>query len=201
MLKRDETTTRDKILKAAARLFSERGYDLVTTREIAKAVGINSASIYYHFSSKADILRSLYSYYSERLQKECPDLEELLRLAETDPPHEVLMKSEFHFDDDIREMLDQIVVTASRRIGADPESERFIRENIFNPTLNILKPLLEYMIKLGKIKMPDLDVFICVLTNYCFSTAALNNTSFKQGVTQYQAAMSYLFSSITVCEN
>jgi AcrR family transcriptional regulator len=195
----NENTTKDKILKAAARLFSIRGYDGVSTREIAKAVGINSASIYYYFASKEDILKDLYRYYSDQLQLVCPDLDELLQLAETAPPQEVLMKSEFHFSSDIRETLDQIIVTATRRLGSDLESEHFIRKNIFDPTVKILKPLLERLVESGKIKMPDIDTFICVLTNYCFSTAALNNTSFRQDVTQYRSAMSFLFSIITFC--
>jgi len=195
----NENTTKDKILAEAAKLFSIRGYDGVSTREIAKAVGINSASIYYYFSSKEEILKDLYRYYSNQLQIECPDLDELLKLAETAPPHEVLMKSEFHFKGDIRETLDQIIVTATRRLGSDLDSEHFIRENIFDPTVKILKPLLERLVELGKIKMPDIDTFICVLTNYCFGAAALNNTSFRQDVTQYRSAMSFLFSMITFC--
>ena len=47
-----KNATKDKILITAAKMFSERGYDKVTTREIAKSIGINSASIYHHFASK-----------------------------------------------------------------------------------------------------------------------------------------------------
>jgi AcrR family transcriptional regulator len=194
------TTTRDKILETAAKMFSERGYDRVTTRVIAKAIGINSASIYHHFPSKEAILKNLYRFYSERLQNKCPDLEELLRLAETDPPHEVLMKAEFHFDDEIRGMLDNILITAARRLGADPESERFLRENIFDPTLNIVKPLLERMVELERIEPLDIDVFLSALTFYCFSAAALSQSPFGHDVTRYQSVMSFLFSFITVCK-
>ena len=193
----DEAKTKDKILTIAAKLFSEKGYDRVTTREIAKAIGINAASIYYYFPSKEDVLKCLYNFYSEQLRKGCPDLNVLLRLAETDPPHEVLMKSEFHFDDEVREMLDHIIVTASRMLTADPESEYFIRENIFDPTANIVKPLLEYMIELGKIKPFDVDAFIKVFSYYCFSAAALSKSSFGQSITQYQVTMSFLFSMVT----
>ena len=194
------TTTREKILETAARMFSERGYDKVTIREIAKYIGINSASIYHHFSSKEAILKNLYSFYSERLKKKCPDLEGLLRLVETDPPHEVLMKAEFHFDEEIRGMLDQILITAARRLGADPESERFIRENIFDPTLNIVKPLLERMVELKRIEPLNIDIFLSALTFYCFSAAALSQSSFGHSVVQYQSTMSFLFSAITVRE-
>ena len=188
--------TREKIQKVAAELFSESGYDKVTTREIAKVVGINPASIYYHFPSKEHILKSLYDFYSEQRRKESPDLGELLKLAETAPPHEVLMKSEFHYDEKIRGYLDHILITASRRICADADSEEFIRENIFGPVTNILKPLLNRMIELGKIKPFDVDVFIRILHYYFFSAAVLNNTPFQQDVADFLKAMSHIYSLI-----
>jgi len=190
------TSTKDKIMKTAAKMFSERGYDKVTTREIAKAIGINSASIYHHFSSKKEILKSLYGYYSEQIRKSRPDLNYLLRLAETEPPHEVLIKSEFHFDDEIRGLLDQILVTAARMIVSDAESERFIRENIFDSIKNTLEPLLDYMIKSGKIMPFDIKTFLDILSHYCFSAAALNNSVFSQSVAEYQACLASIFSMI-----
>ena len=196
MFTQDEVSTKEKIMRAAAKLFSEKGYSKVTTREIAKAVGINSASIYYHFSSKEDLLKSLYQFYTEVRRKECPDLHELLLLAETEPPYEVLIKSEFHFDSKKREILDQILVTAAREFCADSESERFICENIFDNIINILKPLLARLIELKKISPFDIDTFLKVMSYYCFSAAALNNSNLKQSIAEYQAGMSYLFSTI-----
>ena len=184
-------------MSAAAKLFSEKGYDKVTIREIAGVVGINSAMIYYYFSSKDDLLKSLYKFYTEERLKECPDVKELLRLAETEPPHEVLMKSEFHFNQKSRKMLDQILVTASRQICSDAESEQFMRDNIFGNIKNILGPLLRRLVELGKIKPFDIDTFLRVTSHYCYGAAALNNSAFKQNVAQYRAGMSFLFSIIT----
>lgn len=50
---------RAQILDAAAELFSEQGYGAATTRQIADAVGVRQASIYYHFSNKQEILAEL----------------------------------------------------------------------------------------------------------------------------------------------
>jgi AcrR family transcriptional regulator len=48
--------TRDQILAQAARLFRQHGYAATTLRQIADAAGIKAGSIYYHFSSKDEIL-------------------------------------------------------------------------------------------------------------------------------------------------
>ena len=140
MTESEKSTTKDKILRVAAKLFSERGYDRVGTRDIAKAVGINSASIYYYFHSKEDILKSLYAFYTEERKKECPNLEQLLRLAETEPPLEVLMKTEYHYNDELKEFLNHILFIAIKEFSSDIESERFIDANIFGNVYNILKP-------------------------------------------------------------
>ena len=189
-------TTKEKILRTAAKMFAERGFDRVTVREIAKDIGINSGSLYNHFKSKDEILLSLYSFYTKRHRMNYPDLEELLKLAETQPPFDVLMKAEFHYDDDIREILDRILVTASRMICGDEGNERFIREVIFDSISNVVKPLLTRMIELGKIMPLDVDTFVRVMSFYCFSAAALNNSPFRQGVSEYQAGMAFIFSTI-----
>lgn len=49
-------TTKEKIIYEALSLFSVKGYDAVTIREIASAVGIKESSIYNHFKNKQDIL-------------------------------------------------------------------------------------------------------------------------------------------------
>ncbi len=56
---RPELSARAQILDAAAKLFVTQGYATTSTREIAEAVGIRQASLYYHFGSKDDILDEL----------------------------------------------------------------------------------------------------------------------------------------------
>lgn len=47
--------TKEKILKTALKLFSEKGYDKVTVDEIVKKSGTSKGSFYQHFSAKSDI--------------------------------------------------------------------------------------------------------------------------------------------------
>lgn len=48
--------TRRSILKAAAKLFKERGYTATTLRDVADEAGMKAGSIYYHFDSKDAIM-------------------------------------------------------------------------------------------------------------------------------------------------
>lgn len=51
--------TREKIMDVALHMFSERGYEAVSIRDICGEVGIKESTLYYHFKNKKDILDSL----------------------------------------------------------------------------------------------------------------------------------------------
>lgn len=48
--------TRERLLRAAADVFAERGYDGTRVAEIASAAGVSNGAMYAHFASKADLL-------------------------------------------------------------------------------------------------------------------------------------------------
>lgn len=52
-----EPNRRAEILRAAARLFVDKGFAATTTRDIADAVGMRSGSPFYHFRSKQELLK------------------------------------------------------------------------------------------------------------------------------------------------
>ncbi len=52
--------TRERILDIALDLFTEKGFDKTSLREIADELGFSKAAIYYHFASKDEILMALH---------------------------------------------------------------------------------------------------------------------------------------------
>lgn len=60
---------REEILAAALRLFAQHGMAHVTTRAIARAVGISQPSLYAHFASASEIGDELCRRGFERLQE------------------------------------------------------------------------------------------------------------------------------------
>ncbi len=52
----EENSRRMELVRAAARLFRDRGYERTTVRDIGNAVGLQSGSLFYHFRTKEEIL-------------------------------------------------------------------------------------------------------------------------------------------------
>jgi AcrR family transcriptional regulator len=66
-------TTRDRVVERALRLFSERGTTGVSMRELADAADVTVPGLYYHFASKAELVRAVYRERIEREPWEAPD--------------------------------------------------------------------------------------------------------------------------------
>jgi AcrR family transcriptional regulator len=65
--------TRQEILETAKRLFNEKGFNVVSTRDIAEAMGISKGNLTYHFKKKADIVEALLLESPDTRPKEAPD--------------------------------------------------------------------------------------------------------------------------------
>jgi len=80
------TSAKGRLLVKAAKLFKEKGYERTTVRDLATAVGIQSGSIFHHFKTKEDILKSVMEeaiiYNTHRMRK---------KLEETKTPKEEVL--------------------------------------------------------------------------------------------------------------
>lgn len=75
--------TKEKIFDVSIDLFSQKGFDAVSIREIAREVGIRESSIYNHYKSKEAILDAIIDYFMLELSSSSPPEEEMERLMET----------------------------------------------------------------------------------------------------------------------
>lgn len=57
---------RDQIIRVAAKLFADKGYDHVSINDIGAAVGITGPAIYRYFPGKEDILVSIFQNLYQR---------------------------------------------------------------------------------------------------------------------------------------
>jgi AcrR family transcriptional regulator len=71
---------REEILRATVEQISATGFAETRVADIATALGISTALVFYHFESKDRLLSEAFSYAAER------DLAQLARLAESNAP-------------------------------------------------------------------------------------------------------------------
>ncbi|MFI6500071.1 TetR family transcriptional regulator [Nonomuraea typhae] len=62
--------TRERLLRAAADVFAERGYDGTRVADIAASAGVSNGALYAHFGSKADLLVAALRAYGPRMLAE-----------------------------------------------------------------------------------------------------------------------------------
>jgi AcrR family transcriptional regulator len=187
-------STKERIMDAAIRLFSDTGYDAVSMRDIAAEVGIKAASIYNHFPSKRDILKKIFEFYITEHRRVIPDLEELLYLLETQPIHDVAQKTVYYWPPIIQDKMDRILLIAGQRISMDRDSEAFLRDHFFKSLMDTLVPLVNRAVELGKIEPIDVDCFCNVAIYYAFSAAELNRTAMKISKEQWKKGIDMIYS-------
>lgn len=61
-MERKKKNTKQKIIEESMKLFSVSGFDTVSIRTIAEAVGVGNSALYKHFKSKKNILDEIISY-------------------------------------------------------------------------------------------------------------------------------------------
>ncbi len=104
--------TPDRILKKALELFSTRGYEAASVREICEAAGITKPTLYHFFGSKEGVYRALVDGTLERFNA---DLD--LILAEPGATRDQLKRVARHFFGEVR---------------SDPDVIRFIMSLLYN---------------------------------------------------------------------
>jgi AcrR family transcriptional regulator len=85
---RDQGDTRARIQEVALELFTEKGYEATSLREIAERLGVTKAALYYHFKTKDDIVVSF-------MEDRYATMERLYEWARSQPEITTEVRKEF----------------------------------------------------------------------------------------------------------
>ncbi len=73
--RQDPKSMKARILASARRIFGEYGYNNTTTRMIAKDVGIDISTLYYHWGEKQDLYEALLEDVGDEIQHKLNGIE------------------------------------------------------------------------------------------------------------------------------
>ena len=72
---RRSRSAESKLLSSALKLFSEKGYDGTSIREIIEDAGVSRPVLYYHFKNKENLYSTL---VKSQFEQACADLEDII---------------------------------------------------------------------------------------------------------------------------
>ena len=135
--------TKKMILNAAGKIFSKKGYDSVTMREIAKEAGCSHTTIYLYFKDKEQLLYQLSMPTLNALHQQLQQIASINTLTGEDKLKEMSRKY-ILFGLNNRNMYDIFINAKSSRVDEDePELEiNKLRVNMFGVLMQVIQECL-----------------------------------------------------------
>ena len=124
--------TKSHIFSAALRLFADNGYENVSVREIADAVGIKAGSIYNHYESKEQILEACYDFYLKNRYLERLTREQYEPIVRNGTKKEIMNIFNYSFEASIYENMFFALFVIYSRIYTDPRAREIYTDDINN---------------------------------------------------------------------
>lgn len=151
---KSEKPTKEKIFDVSIDLFSQKGFDAVSVREIAREVGIRESSIYNHYKNKEAILDSIIDYFMSELTLSSPPEEEMEKLMET---------PELFFEVGGRAFLERMSVPKTEKIWRiisielyhNQKIREFFKKELLEVPINAWEDIFTKMMKKNIIKRVD----------------------------------------------
>jgi AcrR family transcriptional regulator len=141
--------TREKILEAAAHIFSEKGYHAASMQDIAHYVNLQKASLYHHVSSKQEILLELLDRALDILIMRIGSVASLKI-----PPEEKLRKAMHVYLESLLEQreLSAVLLFEHRSLDAELKSRHLPRRDRFE---TIWRGIIQEGVDAGKFECED----------------------------------------------
>jgi AcrR family transcriptional regulator len=158
-----EKSTKEKIFDAAVDLFAERGYDSVSIRDIAAAVGITEGAVYRHYSGKEEVLDAIFSFVESRIYPPVPEAS-LDAMADALPFREILesMPRAMMADPELMRVT-RVMVT---QMYHDEKMRSHVRRELFERPVDETEKLFKKLQEKGKIKPCDARAMATLFISY-----------------------------------
>jgi TetR/AcrR family transcriptional regulator, cholesterol catabolism regulator len=142
---------REELLRAALRLFAERGVDGTTIADIAAATGTAHGLVYHYFASKNDLLLAVLERFSF-----VPELRRLLDVSPDRPTVDVLTEIALRFSALLRERAD-LLRLVSRESQTNPAVAAALGDVMAEGT-RLIATYLDARVAAGELRLHDTSV-------------------------------------------
>ena len=164
---KEKKGTKERILNVAIDLISQRGYNAVSIRDIARLVKIHESTIYSHFKGKEDIMDAIIESLLEEFKSISDGMPLDEQLDKYDP--QILLNSA------IRPMIEQLKVPHMRKIlrlmwielYQNDRLLDFFKNQFMEPSYVLWTNVFQKMMDLGYVINYDPKILAEEFFNYC----------------------------------
>jgi AcrR family transcriptional regulator len=162
--------TREMIIQAARRVFSEKGYHKSQIADIVREAGISTGSIYAHFKDKHDLFTQLIKETNEVLRVKLKVLRETKEPGDVRERVQQWMPAYVAFFDYVEENPEQILILGRGGFGVDEENDTFVW-NLFNDFATDIAEDFRKWEDIGFIKGVNADLMGHIIIGICIHVA------------------------------
>ncbi len=151
--------TKQKIFDTSIELFSKKGFNGVSMREIAKVVGIKESSIYNHYKSKDEIIDSIFDFFASSIKNYRPSETELKNMVSYMTPEDLLKQLLIRYGNALNGKLDCIARIIYSEQFKNEKAKKIMQENLFMEPATYTNELLNMLLEKKMIKQVDTTLF------------------------------------------
>jgi len=171
LLESKKSLRRDRIVRAAARLFAYQGYHGASTRQIAHLANVSELTIFRQFKDKESLFWSTLGEHFVGMNLERDLLE---KIADGEPPEVVLPEIVEVFADTVSYRPELLRLMAVAFLEMHPKGEAFLQEHL-SPALTAICHYFDTSIKGGKLRNLDPTMVTVALTMTALMHTEISN--------------------------
>ena len=153
--KETKINTKQKIFEKAIELFSKKGCNGASMREIAKEIGIKESSIYNHYKSKDEIIDNIFDYFASSIKNYRPSELELNKMMDFMSPEDLFKHLVITYGRSLNGKLDSIARIIYSEQFKNVKAKKLMLETILREPSAFIAKLLDMMIEKNLIKKID----------------------------------------------
>ena len=146
--------TKERIFDEAIELMAKKGFEDVSMREIADEVGVQVSSIYNHFSSKEEILDTIYQYFGIHRLDSRNSADYIKAIIEGGTAREViriLSDTAFESEKNIDKRMVLIPKIILMRVYKDVKASRFFLHDWYERDMEHFEKWIGYAVEIGRL--------------------------------------------------
>lgn len=145
------TGTKKEIFESAIELFSLYSFETVSLKNIADAIGKRQGGIYNHFSSKQELLDTIYDFFCEHFFDNRLSFEDIKPTIEKGTVVDIIRSVIYDFAPENADNMVKIMRIIHQRKYSDEKARQIARVYLFEKGIEYSEKIFNYAVQVGRL--------------------------------------------------